>query len=158
MKTIEIDDEVYEYLESKAIPFEEKSPNDVMRRLFELDEKAIPQRIISIPQDRFRVIRGRKQRKANLIELVNAGVLEEGQVLHLRDYRGDEIQDSESTVHQGGLHREGEKYSMSKLAEKLLKKQGFFSNSVQGPARWFTSDNISIKMLWDNYLKKKKIA
>jgi hypothetical protein len=97
---------------------------------------------------------GRKKPKASLIELVNAGFLEEGQILHMRDYRGLEIPDSEATVHQGGLLRDGQKYSMSNLAEKLLKKQGYKSNSVQGPARWFTSENIGVLRLWSNYLKK----
>jgi hypothetical protein len=32
MHTVEIDDEVYEYLRRKAEPFVDKSPNDVMRR------------------------------------------------------------------------------------------------------------------------------
>jgi hypothetical protein len=32
-KTIEVDDEVYEFLRVHAIPFEDKTPNDVLRRL-----------------------------------------------------------------------------------------------------------------------------
>ncbi len=154
MKTIEIDDEVYNFLLSKAIPYEEKMPNDTLRKLFGLDKETIPPRLISLPQEKFRMIRGRKKPKANLIELVNAGFLEEGQILHLRDYRGREIPNSEAMVHQGGVLKEGLKYSMSNLAEKLLKKQGYVSDSVQGPARWFTSDNISVKNLWEDYLKK----
>lgn len=154
MKIIEIDDEVYDYLQSKAIPYEDKTPNDTLRRLFGFDKTSIPSRIIPMPKDRYRKVEGRKKRKANLIELVNAGGLEEGQILYMRDYQGRKIDDSEATIHQGGLLRGGVKYSMSKLAEELLKRQGYDSDSVRGPAHWFTSDNISIKNLWENYLKK----
>lgn len=154
MKTIEIDDEVYNFILSKAIPYEDKIPNDTLRRLFGLDKTALPQRLISLPQERFRVIPGRKMPKSNLTELVNAGILKEGQKLHLRDYQGREVPDSEAMVHQGGLLRDGVKDSMSNLAKKLLKKHGYISDSVQGPARWFTSDSISVIRLWENYLKK----
>ena len=154
MKMIEIDDEIFDYLLSKAIPYEDKTPNDTLRRLFGFDTKEIPQRTIPLPQKRSRVIRGRKKPKANLIELVDGGFLEEGQILHARDYQGREIPGSEATVYQGGLLRDGEKFSMSKLAEKFLKGQGYDSDSVRGPAHWFTSDNISVKRLWESYLKK----
>jgi hypothetical protein len=157
MKTIEIDEEIYAYLQKMAIPYEDKTPNDTIRRLFGFDKKAIPQRPIPLPQERSHNIQGRKIRKASLIELVNAGFLEEGQKLHLGDYREREIPDSEATVHKGGLLREGQKYSMSKLAEKLLKKQGYGSDSVRGPAHWFTGENVSVKKLWENYLQKKDV-
>ncbi len=154
MKTVEIDEEIYDYLLSKAIPYEDKTPNDTIRRLFGFDKKALPQRIISLPQVKIRKVEGRKKPKASLTELVNAGFLEEGQILHARDYQDREIPDSEVTVHQGGLLRDGVKYSMSNLAEKLLKGQGYDSDSVRGPAHWFTINNISVKNLWENYLKK----
>jgi hypothetical protein len=159
MKTIEIDEEIYAYLQSKAIPYEDKTPNDTIRRLFGFDKKAASPRPIPFPQERSRLIQGRKkQPKASLIDLVNAGLLEEGQILHLRDYQERMVPDSEAAVHQGGLFRDGKRYSMSNLAEKLLKVQGYTSNSVQGPARWFTSDNISIKIIWEKYLKNKNKA
>jgi hypothetical protein len=154
MKTIEIDEEVYAYLQSKAIPYEDKNPNDTIRRLFGFDNKAIPQRPIPLPQERPRMLQGRKKPKASLIELVNAGFLEEGQILHVRDYREREIPDSEATVHQGRLLKDGLSDSMSKLAEKLLKKNGYDSDSVRGPAHWFTSNDVSVKSLWDKYLQK----
>lgn len=154
MKIIEIDDEVYDYLQSKAIPYEDKTPNDTLRRLFGFDKAAMPLRIIPMPKENSRGVKVRKKPKANLIKLVNEGLLEEGQILHLRDYQGRKIEDSEATIHQGGLIRDGVKYSMSKLAEELLKRQGYSSDSVQGPARWFTNESISIKNIWENHLKK----
>jgi len=154
MKTIEIDEEIYAYFQSKAIPYEDKSPNDTIRRLFGFDKKAIPMRPIPLPQARPRMLQGRKKPKASLIELVNARYLEEGQILHLRDYRKREIPDSEATVHQGRLLKDGLNYSMSNLAEKLLKKNGYDSDSVRGPAHWFTSNDVSVKSLWEKYLQK----
>jgi hypothetical protein len=46
----------------------------------------------------------------------------------------------------------GKRYSMSSLAEKLLKEEGYSSNSVQGPTRWHNKDGVSIKQLWDQHL------
>jgi len=158
MKAIEIDEEVYAYLQSKAIPYEDKTPNDTIRRLFGFDRRPTPQRLISLPQARSRKVEGRKKPKASLIELVNAGFLEEGQILHARDYQGREIPNSEAKIHQGRLLKDGVNDSMSKLAEKLLKGQGYDSDSVRGPAHWFTSDNISIKTLWESYFKNKNKA
>jgi hypothetical protein len=154
MKTIELDDNIYDYLLSKAIQYEDKTPNDTLRRLFGLDKKEIPARSTTSLQTRARKVEGRKNPKANLTELVKAGVLEEGQVLHMRDYQGREIPDSDAMVHQGGLLKEGLKYSMSNLAKKLLKNQGYTSNSVRGPSHWYTIDNLSVRRLWGNYLKK----
>jgi len=154
MKIIEIDDEIFEYLLSKAIPYEDKTPTDTLRRLFGFDKKAVTEQPKTLPQTRSRTVQGRKQHKASLVELVNAGFLKEGQILHLRDYQRREIPDSEAKVHHAGLLRDGQQNSMSDLAKKLLKKQGYVSNSVRGPAHWFTSDGISVKKLWENYLKK----
>jgi len=41
---------------------------------------------------------------------------------------------------------------MSKLAKRLLKREGYESNSVRGPAHWFTEDGVSIKDIWDRFL------
>ncbi len=154
MKTIEIDDDIYDYLLSKAIPYEDKTPNDTLRRVLALDKKEKPSQTIPFLQRRVIKAKGGKNPKANLIEMVDAGVLKEGQILHMRDYQGREIPDSEAAVHQGGLLKDGIKDSMSNLAKKLLKKQGYTSDSVRGPAHWYTSDNLSIRRLWGEYLKK----
>ncbi len=39
---IEIDEEVYAALKDKAIPFEDKTPNDVIRRLLGFDDVPTP--------------------------------------------------------------------------------------------------------------------
>jgi len=155
MKTIELDDEVYDYIRSKGILYEDKTENDTVRRLFGFGKKAIPQQPMPPPQEKFPMIVGQKKPKASLVKLVNAGVLKEGQILHMR-YQGGKIADSEATIHQKGLLKDGEKYSMSNLAGKFLKKQGSTAYSFRGPIYWFTSDNISVESLWAEYLKNSQ--
>jgi hypothetical protein len=75
-------------------------------------------------------------------------------VLHLRNYRGRKIPDSEARIHQGGLLKDGVKYSMSNLARKLFNGEGYHVKTVSGPVYWFTENNDSIKNLWDDYLEK----
>ncbi len=155
MKAIEIDDEVHDYIVSKGILYVDQTLNDTIRRLFGFDKKAILGQPMAPPKEQSRTFWGQKKRKASLIKLVNAGILKEGQILHMR-YQGREIPDSEATIHQRGLLKNGQKYSMSDLAGKFLKKQGSIANSFRGTIYWFTSDNISIKELWAEYLKNSQ--
>ena len=80
MRNIEIDDEVFGYLQSKAIPFVE-TPNLTLRRLFSLNGKSVKSEKTSsqILQNQ-RLGRGRKkQAKTDLFKLVQVGLLQEGQ-------------------------------------------------------------------------------
>lgn len=145
MRKIEVDDEVYAYLESKVSTFSE-TENQVLRRILHLDEAVVPP-----PIDTNR----RKKLNANLSVLVKVGLLKENQQLFLHDYQGNRIPGYEATLSQGSLVWKNKPYSMSKSAEILLKEKGYRSNSVRGPAHWYTSDGISIKDIWDIYLKKE---
>lgn len=145
MRKIEVDDEVYAYLESKVSTFSE-TENHVLRRILHLDEAVVPP-----PIDTNR----RKKPNANLSVLVKVGLLKENQQLFLHDYQGNRIPGYEATLSQGSLVWKNKPYSMSKSAEILLKEKGYRSNSVRGPAHWYTSDGISIKDIWDIYLKKE---
>jgi len=44
---------------------------------------------------------------------------------------------------------------MSNLAQELLKKVGFKSDSVRGPSHWVTAKNMSIKDLWQQLMDKQ---
>ena len=155
MRNIEIDDEVFGYLQSKAIPFVE-TPNLTLRRLFNLNgkstriEKSFPQ---IMPEQRKGKLR-KKQPKTDLAKLVQVGLLQEGQTLCLIDYQGQKIQGYDSTISGNNLLWNNELFSMSELAKECLKKEGFSSESVRGPAHWTNSDGISVKELWNQYLKK----
>jgi hypothetical protein len=155
MKTIEIDDELYSYLVEQAIPYEDKTPNDTIRRLFRCVKEPGLSRIKPSPQRMSHKVGGGKAPKVRLSVLVDAGILEEGQILHLRDYsKRRKIPNSKATIHREGLLKDGVSYSMSKLAKELFQKEGFTTPSVQGPVYWYTDDNVSIKNIWDEYLEK----
>ena len=145
MRTIEVDDEVYAYLQSKAIPYIETTPNLTLRRLFNLNGKG--QMLQS--EDKM----GKKP-KANLQKLIKSGLLQEGQTLYLYDYRVRKIEGYEAIVSGNSLLRNGKPYSMSRLAKEGLKEKGFKSEDVRGPAHWYNSDGISVKELWSHFLNK----
>lgn len=146
MRKIEIDDEVFAYLQSKAIAYVE-TPNITLRRLFILDQKATQ------PLQFGESIVRRKKPKANMLALIEAGLLEEGQQLIFKDYQERGISDGKAIIYGKLLKYNGKPYSMSKLAKQLLQKQGYESDQVRGPAFWFTSDGISIMDIWKRYQK-----
>lgn len=154
MRNIEIDDEVFGYLQSKAVPFVE-TPNLTLRRLFSLNGKPAKSEKPSsqIIQDQ-RIVRVRKKRpKTDLPKLVQVGLLQEGQTLYLLDYQGKKMPGYDSTISGKKLLWNNELFSMSELAKECLKKEGFSSESVRGPAHWSNADGISVKELWKQYLK-----
>ena len=152
MKTIEIDDEVFAYLQSNAIAYLE-TPNLTLRRLFNLNGKISSGGILKGqgPQSEDK---RRKQPKANLRKLIEHGLLQEGQTLFLHDYRGRRIEGYEAIISGKSLLRNGEPFSMSSLAQISLEKEGFTSKSVRGPERWCNSDGISVTELWSHLLDK----
>lgn len=102
---------------------------------------------------------GTRKRKPNtdLLKLIKTGVLDEGQMLFLHNYQGKKLKDEyRATISGKGLLYEGEQFSMSALARELLQVEGFSSDSVTGPEHWFTSKGESIKVLWEEYLRKNQ--
>jgi len=154
MKTIDVDDEVYAYLQSRAIPYTETKPNSTLRRLFNLNTKTSFGNISEGQINQYKEKTGKKQ-KANLRKLVEAGLLKEGQALYLYDYQGRKIEGYEVIISCNSLLFNGISYSMSKLAKEGLKEKGFTSESVRGPMHWYNSDGISIKELWSHYLNRQ---
>ncbi|MDI6816842.1 MAG: hypothetical protein QME41_06605 [Actinomycetota bacterium] len=154
MRNIEIDDEVFGYLQSKAIPFVE-TPNLTLRRIFSLNGKAtrIEKPSSQILQEQRKGRLRKKQPKTDLHKLVQVGLLQEGQPLFLLDYQGKKIAGYDSTISGNNLLWNNELFSMSELAKECLKKEGFSSESVRGPAHWSNTDGISVKELWKQYLK-----
>ena len=156
MQTIEIDDEVFGFLQSKAIPFVE-TPNLTLRRLMLGDGTKSKENkpLVSKPVQSSKIIRrGKKQPKTDLPKLVQSGLLTEGQILYLHDYQGNRIQGYEAKISGKNLLWNNKLFSMSELSKELLKKVGFSSDSVRGPAHWYNSDGISVKDLWQQYLRK----
>ena len=81
MKSIKIDNEVYTYLQKKAMAFEE-DPNDVLRRIFNLNQVA---KTNTLPLKSSNPMEMRNQPKTNLHDLINDSVLSEGQKLFFKD-------------------------------------------------------------------------
>jgi len=153
MKSIEIDDEVFAYLQGNAIPYVE-TPNLTLRRLFKLNGKVPSSEATSKHPSAHHEIRGKEQ-KADLPTLIRAGLLHEGQKLYLLDYQGRKIEGHEAILSGKALLWNNKMYSMSELAKIYLKKEGFRSESVRGPAHWSNSDGISVKDLWNRCLSKR---
>ena len=153
MRTIEIDDEVFAYLQSKAIPYIETTPNLTLRRLFNLNGKTssggIPKGQTTQSEDK-----GKRQTGAKLLALIKSGLLQKGQTLFLYDYQGRKIEGYEAIISGKLLLRNGKPFSMSSLAQISLEKEGFTSKSVRGPAHWCNSDGISVTELWSHLLDK----
>ena len=156
MPRIDIDDAVFKYLQSKAVAFVE-TPNDTLRRLLGVDAavKLVPE---VPPAARAKAMR---KPKANLGGLSRAGLLANGQKLFLRDYQGRPVPNATAYVGGDGIfanHDRKRLYSMSDLAQELLKKQGYQSDSVRGPSHWYTEDGQSITDLWEKYLRERDAA
>jgi hypothetical protein len=145
MIKIEIDEEVFAYLQNKAIAFVE-TPNHTLRRLLNISGKKSRTRSLNIHKTK-------KMRKTNLLELIQAGLLMENQRLFFRDYQGNEYKEYDVIVSDNSLIWNDTAYSMSELAKILLKNHGYESDSVRGPLFWYTQNGVSIKDLWEKYNK-----
>jgi predicted CopG family antitoxin len=151
MKSITIDNEVYAYLQKKAIAFEE-DPNDVLRRIFDLNQISTPQK--PSPEDVKYPRKPRKQPITNLKYLVRDGLLSEGQKLVFQ-HSGKRLPEFTATISGKGLIWRGKHYSMSELAGKALETIELDGASVRGPIFWFTEEGKSISDIWQQYIRKQ---
>jgi hypothetical protein len=167
VRTIEIDDEVFAYLQKHARAFVD-SPNSVCRRIFEIDsDDAAPAKGVSAPitggelnalpahATTQTASRRSKAPKADLRVLVKRGLLRAGQTLFLIDYKGRRVPDIRADVVGGYLSFKGEQLTMSYLAQRELASVGFESGAVRGPAHWATEDGKTITELWQQYRNAK---
>lgn len=163
MKRIEIDSEVFTYLQKHSEPFVD-TPNSTLRRLLGI-EGGMPSvkpggATLSSDKDvgqplteSIEVTRHRSQ-NADLEVLAKAGTVRNGEKLYLIDYQGNRVPKLYATISGRDLAYNGQRYSMSKLAREFLAKFGFRSKHVRGPAHWITKDGKLIKDLWQQYLEQ----
>lgn len=162
MESIKIDNDVFAFLQKHARPFVD-TPNSTLRRLLGIDGAASKSKKVSPTVDAeldellaesLATTRGRsKAPKADLEVLAQRALLRNGQKLYLVDYQGNRVQKLSPAVVSGSyVIYNDQRYSMSNLAQELLAKVGFKSNSVRGPAHWVTDDGKSIKDLWQQHL------
>ena len=142
MRIVEIDDEVFAYLQGKAVAFLEQ-PNDTLRRVLGIEPALVN------PIERPGIGGRLKRQKVDLRSLRDAGLLSEGQQLFLHDYKGRRLDGFVAEVRANNLMWNGRRYSMSRLACELLGQHGYSSDSVRGPAHWFTGEGISMLKLWN---------
>ena len=164
MPSIQIDDEVFAVLQKNAKPFVD-SPNTTLRRLLKIEpslspvparESAVDDELEQLLQ---RAMEGRRSRapKADLRALVRAGLVREGERLFLIDYQGQRVPQQEATVSDGMLTFKGRRYTMSNLAQDLLRKAGFKSSAVRGPSHWANGKGATVTALWQQSLEKQAV-
>lgn len=162
METIEIDTDVFTYLQKHARPFVD-TPNSTLRRLLGIDVSTSQVKKKSLPlldadleellaKNLTAPAKRTKAPKANLELLIQKGFIQNGQKLYLIDYQGNRIQTASASITGADLIYNDQRYSMSNLAQELLIQMGFKSESVRGPAHWITDEGNSIKDLWQQYL------
>ena len=163
MPTIQVDEDVFTALQKHAVPLVD-TPNSTLRRILGIGQATPPklngsQRSpsgkLELDLSERDVPHRSKAPKADLKALIAAGSIRNGQQLFLVDYRGSRIPHAEAIVATGSLGFKGKHYSMSDLARELLKKEGYESDSVRGPAHWVTSSGTSVKDLWQAYLGQR---
>lgn len=158
MRTIEIDEEVFGFIQSRAVPYEDQNPNDTLRRIFEIsanknkDKNEGSVSIQEILADLDRESR-KKAPKADIGALVSNGYLKDSEELVLVDYTRNPVSGTTATVEGSKLRYNGKSYSMSELAKRLLReKSGYRSNSVRGPSHWMNRRGQTVTDLWSTYL------
>ena len=158
METIKIDDEVFSFLQTHARPFVD-TPNTTLRRLLGLNLNAASQPpstreadeldLDQLLAESIELYQSRKKApKANLREMINRGLVREGETVYLVDYQGKRAGGFEAIISGGQLQFQNKAYSMSNLAKKLLLKLGYKSTEVRGPTHWVNQDGVSIWDLW----------
>jgi len=150
MPRIEIDEAAFRHLQSKAIAFVE-TPNDTLKRLLGITNS----NNTSSTKEAGGGAKLARKPKASLGRMIRAGLIANGQKLILHDYQGRPVPNAIAYVGGDGIFASLERtrlYSMSDLAQELLKKQGYESDSVRGPSHWYTEDGRSITQIWEEYL------
>jgi hypothetical protein len=161
MIQIEIDPSTYSFLQSKAIPFVEM-PGDTLKRLLGLNGEETQKSAIensassNLQAEALNKFKRKKQQKTNLLELIRVGLLNNNQKLIFQDYRGNQYPQYKVLLSHNSLIWENTHYSMSDLAQNILKQHGYDNDFVRGPLFWVTEEGKKISELWQAYLKERK--
>lgn len=160
MRTIQIDDDVLGHLEKHAKPFVD-SPNTTLRRLLAIDSPRAASSAKAADADLENLLRESldsrrtKAPKADLRLLARAALVREGERLYLVDYQGQRVPQQEAAVAGAMLAHRGQHYTMSNLAQELLKKVGFTSSSVRGPSHWANAKGVTVTALWQQLRERR---
>lgn len=160
MRTFEVEDDLVALVWARANPqpFEQLTFSDALRRVLDAPKhtgaRTEKPAVDGLPSLAFRPREGTRKRapKTDLRTLVRLGRLRDGQELVLVDYRRQLLREFRATITEGDLWYDGRTSSMSALAEALLKKKGYVSDSVRGPDHWATTDGKLVSELWQDVL------
>lgn len=155
MINIKIDNTLFSFLQRNAIPFIE-TPNDTLKRLLKIESNSHIKKDVSTEVTRYHSER-QKGPRTNLGDLIRIGLLKDGQILYMTNYKGEKFKGEEAVIKNGVLYYENIPSSFSKAAKEILIRYGFDSKSVRGPARWITEEGKSIMDLWNQYLASKDL-
>jgi hypothetical protein len=168
VRQIEVDDRVYAEIARRALPFVDREPNDTLRRVLGVsdapqdgaagegggDPTAAGAARAPEPAGRARLAaagprRGQRVARVQLSALVADGWLTRGESLICVDASGTPVPGGVATVGTGNkLVRDGQWYSMSRLAIELLRAAGHQVDGARGPAHWRTADGRTLLDLW----------
>ncbi|HET7306670.1 MAG TPA: hypothetical protein VFK24_02490 [Gammaproteobacteria bacterium] len=164
MKTIQVDDEVFECIRSAAVAFEDTTPNDALRRIFGIRSRPRKQGGVADLDHMLDDLLAKAPRKrtkapkADLSELIHKGFVSDGELLSLLNYKNERVHGRTAQISGSRLSYEGRHYSMSELARLLLKKEGFDSKAVRGPAHWANAEGKTISDLWNDLMAREELV
>ena len=127
----------------------ELSPDDLLAELSQMSPAELK---ATLPK--LKVERRVREPKVDIRALMKKGCLAEGQKLFPVDYQGQRLGKHAATLREGKLEFQGQLFSPSGLAERLLKEAGFISDSVRGPMHWVTESGDTLASLWAKELAK----
>lgn len=164
MRQVELSEELLAEIWRRADPkpFENLTVEVALRRAFEMPlDRGIADERPGGSGDAPRPAKSQRHRaqraaRAELLPLVEAGLLRNGEVLFLLDYQRNRVPKAQAVVSGSLLNFDGRHATMSNLAQELLSKVGFESRSVRGPAHWVNENGVTILDLWRQYLKENR--
>jgi hypothetical protein len=165
VRQILVDEQVYEEIARRALPFVDREPNDTLRRLLGVATAppdgadggpsgvASSRGATAATRAAAGPRRGRRVPRVRLSTLVATGWLTRGESLTCVDSSGTPVPNGSATVGTGNkLVRNGQWYSMSRLAIELLRSAGHEIEAARGPAHWRTADGRTLLELWRAHL------
>lgn len=149
MPTVNLDNDVAAFI--KGLSFgRNETVSDTLRRVFNLGDRDFNSDLEENSDDGS--IERKRRKNTSLRTLVDAGRLKPDETVVLCDSSGQRLGNYEATIQGEKLLYKGQLYSMSDLAGRLLRAEGYASESVRGPAYWLTESGKTLKDLWEKYL------
>jgi hypothetical protein len=155
MPTIFVDDEVFAAIQAVAIPFVDKAPNETLRRHFGLSNEKSGRSDKGNGASAKNKRNHKRSPKIHYQSLIDNGDLRNGQVLYPVDSMGKRLPGEQAEFTNGRVRYNGGTYSLSTLADNLLRKHGKKSpnnRAARGPKFFATETGTTLEQIWNAYL------